>query len=249
MIDLKNFDTMLSGGRITRYQWTGRDDNGRVTACILAAIFPQAGKAKSASVCPSDQMWPWLAHLTPWINDFGSEGLWQQVVQRYAKILHNLHRLDAADGKRLELVCKRIFVSEARSHARPGSHKTLEAIDLVIELIDLSLACGEPTSDERIQASVQLDLVLDRLRCLITSGRSPLWRLSSSSSSALSAMGSVPDSAIISARKAADTAFEAADVGTSMEARFIAKAAASDRMIDAVLTTFEAAIAAKGLQS
>ena len=244
MIDLKNFDTMLSGGRITRYQWTGRDDNGRVTACILAAIFPQAGKAKSASVCPSDQMWPWLAHLTPWINDFGSEGLWQQVVQRYANILHNLHRLDAADGKRLELVCKRIFVSEARSHARPGSHKTLEAIDLVIELIDLSLAGGEPTSDERIQASVQLDLVLDRLGWLSKS-----WRLSSSSSSALSAMGSVPDSAIISARKAADTAFEAADVGTSMEARFIAKAAASDRMIDAVLTTFEAAIAAKGLQS
>jgi hypothetical protein len=244
MIDLKNFDTMLATGRITRYQWTGRDDNGRVTACILAAIFPQAGAAKSASVCPSDQMWPWLAHLTPWINDFGSEGLWQQVVQRYAKILHNLHRLDAADGKRLELVCKRIFVSEARSHARPGSHKTLEAIDLVIELIDLSLACGEPTSDERIQASVQLDLVLDRLGWLSSS-----WRLSSSSSSALSAMGSVPDSAIISARKAADTAFEAADVGTSMEARFIAKAAASDRMIDAVLTTFEAAIAAKGLQS
>ena len=244
MIDLKNFDTMLSGGRITRYQWTGRDDNGRVTACILAAIFPQAGKAKSASVCPSDQMWPWLAHLTPWINDFGSEGLWQQVVQRYAKILHNLHRLDAADGKRLELVCKRIFVSEARSHARPGSRKTLEVIDLVIELIDLSLAGGEPTSDERIQASVQLDLVLDRLGWLSKS-----WRLSSSSSSALSAMGSVPDSAIISARKAADTAFEAADVGTSMEARFIAKAAASDRMIDAVLTTFEAAIAAKGLQS
>ena len=244
MIDLKNFDTMLSGGRITRYQWTGRDDNGRVTACILAAIFPQAGAAKSASVCPSDQMWPWLAHLTPWINDFGSEGLWQQVVQRYSKILHNLHRLDAADGKRLELVCKRIFVSEARSHARPGSHKTLEAIDLVIELIDLSLAGGEPTSDERIQASVQLDLVLDRLGWLSSS-----WRLSSSSSSALSAMGSVPDSAIISARKAADTAFEAADVGTSMEARFIAKAAASDRMIDAVLTTFEAAIAAKGLQS
>jgi hypothetical protein len=244
MIDLKNFDTMLATGRITRHQWTGRDDNGRVTACILAAIFPQAGEAKSASVCPSDQMWPWLAHLTPWINDFGSEGLWQQVVQRYAKILHNLHRLDAADGKRLELVCKRIFVSEARSHARPGSHKTLEAIDLVIELIDLSLACGEPTSDERIQASVQLDLVLDRLGWLSKS-----WRLSSSSSSALSAMGSVPDSAIISARKAADTAFEAADVGTSMEARFIAKAAASDRMIDAVLTTFEAAIAAKGLQS
>jgi len=244
MIDLKNFDTMLATGRITRYQWTGRDDNGRVTACILAAIFPQAGAAKSASVCPSDQMWPWLAHLTPWINDFGSEGLWQQVVQRYAKILHNLHRLDAADGKRLELVCKRIFVSEARSHARPGLRKTLEAIDLVIELIDLSLACGEPTSDERIQASVQLDLVLDRLGWLSSS-----WRLSSSSSSALSAMGSVPDSAIISARKAADTAFEAADVGTSMEARFIAKAAASDRMIDAVLTTFEAAIAAKGLQS
>ena len=244
MIDLKNFDTMLATGRITRYQWTGRDDNGRVTACILAAIFPQAGAARSASVCPSDQMWPWLAHLTPWINDFGSEGLWQQVVQRYAKILHNLHRLDAADGKRLELVCKRIFVSEARSHARPGSHKTLEAIDLVIELIDLSLAGGEPTSDERIQASVQLDLVLDRLGWLSSS-----WRLSSSSSSALSAMGSVPDSAITSARKAADTAFEAADVGTSMEARFIAKAAASDRMIDAVLTTFEAAIAAKGLQS
>lgn len=238
MIDLKNFDTMLATGRITRHQWTGRDDNGRVTACILAAIFPQAGAAKSASVCPSDQMWPWLAHLTPWINDFGSEGLWQQVVQRYANILHNLHRLDAADGKRLELVCKRIFVSEARSHARPGSRKTLEAIDLVIELIDLSLAGGEPTSDERIQASVQLDLVLKRFG----------W-LSSSSSSALSAMGSVPDSAITSARKAADTAFEAADVGTSMEARFIAKAAAADRMIDAVLTTFEAAIAAKGLQS
>ena len=62
---------LIDEGRLIRRAWAGTDDQGRETACLLAAISPEAGQAQNPNACPAHVMPQWLAHLTPWIDDAG----------------------------------------------------------------------------------------------------------------------------------------------------------------------------------
>lgn len=61
-LDLNVFDDFVAnrnGRRLVRKEW----GDGKATACLLAAIAPQA--IDNPSACPACIMPQWLAHLTP----------------------------------------------------------------------------------------------------------------------------------------------------------------------------------------
>lgn len=149
MLDLKRFDKFYNEGRITRKTWTGKDSQGRETACLLAAVFPEVAKEHSVSACPADAMWPWLAQLTPWVDDAGSDEKWPNVVRRYAAILHKLHILDDAAGERLEAKAKIAALDEATRHFEAVEYSDVAAaIANVRALLVRQSQNDKPSRDE-----------------------------------------------------------------------------------------------------
>ena len=120
--------------RLLRYAWTD-DSDGRHRACLLAALAPECGEARSASACPADVMPPWLAHLTLEIDDRGSEEAWPAMVRWYAACAARWHVLDAAAWERVRvahlLECL-IIAREAVTEDRWG---VLAALDEVVRLL------------------------------------------------------------------------------------------------------------------
>lgn len=62
-------DILIAENRLIRGAWTGTDEHGRATACLLAALAPACGEAQDAAACPAEVMPRWFARLTPCIND------------------------------------------------------------------------------------------------------------------------------------------------------------------------------------
>jgi len=106
-------ELFLNEGRLIRGSWNGRDDDGRETACLLAALVPGCS---STSNCPADLMPAWLAHLTPWIDDAGSEENWMETVFRFADLAASWHVLSPEQWRRLDFVVRGIIVQEAMAH-------------------------------------------------------------------------------------------------------------------------------------
>jgi len=94
MMEMMNLQQMIAEKRIARKQWMGTDEQGRSTACLLAALHPPCGAARSASVCPASLMPPWMAELTVWIDDAPSWDHWWSVVERYGAIAQRFPELD-----------------------------------------------------------------------------------------------------------------------------------------------------------
>lgn len=140
---LKRLDRMVREGTIIRHEWT----DGHDRACLLAALAPECGEARSASACPADVMPMWLAELTPWIDDSGSAKAWPRVVRRYAALAHRWHVLEAASWRRLDYLCRAAALEEHARHVAAGSARGQE-IDLARRLC-LRVAAGyEPTEEE-----------------------------------------------------------------------------------------------------
>lgn len=115
-------NTLVSEGRIARNEWFGIDEQGRATACLLAALSPEAGDAENADFCPAAVMPLWLAHITPWIDDACSETAWPRVIRRYAACAARWSALDDAAWRRVEIATRRAAVEEAMRHT---SNKTV----------------------------------------------------------------------------------------------------------------------------
>lgn len=113
---LDRLNTMISENRITRRQWYGRDEEGRQTACLLAALSPEAGRAEDYESCPAEVMPSWLAELTPWMDDYGTDAAWPHVVKRYAACAARWHKLDDAAWRRVEIAARRASLSEVMSY-------------------------------------------------------------------------------------------------------------------------------------
>lgn len=134
-------------GTLARHQWTGTDAHGRHVACLLAAASPDVAAAQSAGACPAWLLPPWLAHLTPWIDDSPSDDAWPSIVRRYAELLGQSSILDATAWRRLDYGARRIAVLEARSHVADGD-SVLIAIDRVVALLDREIAGSPPSQTE-----------------------------------------------------------------------------------------------------
>jgi hypothetical protein len=118
---------MVRENRVIRGSWT----RGHDRACLLAALSPEAGYAESAAACPAEVMPPWLAYLTPWLDDAPSADAWPHIVRRYASLARRWHVLDGKAWRRAEIASLLAIVEEARTHAG-GDPRVLSAIDGVI---------------------------------------------------------------------------------------------------------------------
>jgi hypothetical protein len=129
---------MIAEGRLIREKWTA----GHGRACLLAALSPEAGAAQSAAACPAELMPPWLAYLTPWLDDAPSADAWPNIVRRYAGLARRWHVLDGRAWDRARIGALIAIVSEARTHTGDDA-VALAAIDGVLGW----LRRGAPESD------------------------------------------------------------------------------------------------------
>jgi hypothetical protein len=129
---------MIRENRVSRGEWT----EGHDRACLLAALSPEAGAAQSAAACPAELMPPWLAYLTPWLDDAPSEHAWPHIVRRYASLARRWHVLDGRAWDRARIGALIAIVSEARTHTGDDA-VALAAIDGVLGW----LRRGAPESD------------------------------------------------------------------------------------------------------
>ena len=102
---------------IARKAWS-TEENGRQIACLLATISPEAGRKKDAGACPIALMRPWLAHLTVWLDDCGSDEAWWPRIQRYAAVIERVSKLDDAADRRLQYAIRALSVREAMRHTK-----------------------------------------------------------------------------------------------------------------------------------
>ena len=135
---LDRLDRMIRENRVSRGEWT----EGHDRACLLAALSPEAGAAQSAAACPAELMPPWLAYLTPWLDDAPSEHAWPHIVRRYASLARRWHVLDGRAWDRARIGALIAIVSEARTHTGDDA-VALAAIDGVLGW----LRRGAPESD------------------------------------------------------------------------------------------------------
>lgn len=236
---------LLEEGRLIRHAWTGTDAEGRETACLLAAISPEVAQAKAVAACPADIMPPWLAHLTVWMDDAGSESAWPGMVRRYADLASRWHVLDDDAWARLELRAKRIALVEAMRHGGDP------VCSRVLELIDRALAGDRPTAAEwgaarasgtaaRASAGARASAaVWAAVWAARAAARAPVW--AAAEAARASAAAARASAAAWSAVCATTTTARASAAARASRA---APEAAADRMTDAILDAIEAEIAA-----
>lgn len=138
-MNIYRLDTMIAEGRLIRYRWLGVTSDGRETACLLAALYPECGD--TMSVGPANDIDPWLAAFTPWIDDAGTEAHWPEVVRRYAAVIRRVHVLDSAAWRRAELRSLLAVLGEAQRH-------NAKLCDRAIALIARELSGDAPAAAE-----------------------------------------------------------------------------------------------------
>jgi hypothetical protein len=97
---IERLGQFIAEGRIIRHKFHSQDDQGRATACLLAALGADINSPRD---CPADVMPRWLAELTPSIDDCGSEAAWawRAMIQRYGAAAKGWHVLDDAAWRRV----------------------------------------------------------------------------------------------------------------------------------------------------
>jgi len=149
---IDRLETYQREGRLIRNAWTGTDAQGRETACLLAALVPECGPREGAEACPASVLPPWLARLTPWIDDAGTAEAWPGFVARYVAVLRSWN-LDAAQSQRCDYLCRALIVREARSHTTDAW--AIAACDTVIALCDRAAAGSLPPAQEWAAAAAR----------------------------------------------------------------------------------------------
>jgi hypothetical protein len=137
----------LRDGRLLRSAWTDTDDQGREMACLLAAIVPECGTQQTSEACPAGLMPQWMASLTVFIDDRGTDEAWPRTVERYVSLLRRSYVLSESAWTRLDYRCRRVAVLEARPAVMPKPD-SLAAIDVVLTLLDRAIASDMPTDAE-----------------------------------------------------------------------------------------------------
>jgi hypothetical protein len=135
-------------GRILRKAWTGTDDEGRETACLLAAFAPECGDARDPYACPAGLLPQWLADLTPKVDDTVSTTRWERLaLDLWVRLMRKAADWTPEEAARFEIVFRRIAIEEARSHVSAG-HAALPSIDAVLALHRRAEAGDTPSDDE-----------------------------------------------------------------------------------------------------
>lgn len=99
---LERLDTFVREGRITRWVWTGTDEQGRETVSFLSALSPEAQAVEGSYACPADVMPSSLAHVTPSVLDRISDAAWRPVIERYRRAAHRWPALSTDAWRRVQ---------------------------------------------------------------------------------------------------------------------------------------------------
>ena len=134
----------IAEDRLIRHAWTGSDKQGRKTACLMAAMSPEVASSRDVSACPADIMPQWLAHLTPWIDDSGSDDAWHGMVRRYAAVAARWHALSDEIWRRLDYTARRIALEDCLQFAGDAA----PAVGGVIALLRQAEAGADVTRSE-----------------------------------------------------------------------------------------------------
>jgi hypothetical protein len=211
-------DAMIAENRLVRERWT----DGQDRACLLAALSPESGNAGKACMCPAAVMAPWLAHLTPWIDDSGSLELWPSVVRRYAAVARRWAEWTDATWERKNYSIRALIVREAARHTTDA--RALSACSRVIALCD-SRAGGQETREEDWAAAR-------------AAARAAAASAASASAAAEAAVAASAAAAEAAAARAAAWAAWASAARASAEAS--ARIKSADAIIEGILSVLEA---------
>jgi hypothetical protein len=228
---VERLQTFITEGRLLRNQWVGADAKGRETACLLAALSPEAGRLGESSACPAHVMPSWLAHLTPDLDDRGSEAAWPGMVQRYAALAAQWHKLDDAAWLRVQYRFLAATVREAVKHVATTETDVLAACNRVIELCEQVVETGQ--IDE------------EAFRAAAWAARAAAWAARAARAAAWAARAAAEAAWAARAARAAAEAAEAARAAA--EAAWAARAAAwaAEAAAEAAEAAAEAAEAAE----
>lgn len=136
----------LEQGRLLRGKWNSTDEEGRHTACMLAALAPNGETWNGPENCPANLLAPWFAELIPMIDDKGSDEAWPEMAKRMGHVLRGVYRLSAEDWDRLKFETLKIAVAEAKSHTSEA--RAIESCDHVLGLIERWLSGDKPSQQE-----------------------------------------------------------------------------------------------------
>jgi hypothetical protein len=147
-------DATIAEGRLIRNKWTSTQ-GGRQLVCLIVALAPECGASKSSGACPSDVMPAWLAELTPWIDDNGSEQAWGPMVRRYAALARRWHVLTDTDWYRVQQTFLAACCREALSSRGEGrDHQEIqELLSDCASRCDLRAEIGKPLGNEAARAT------------------------------------------------------------------------------------------------
>ena len=153
---IARLDEFLREDRLIRYGWTGRDADGRETACLLAALAPETGEAQSPSACPASIMPEWLASFVPWINDRGTGTAWPAMVRRFADLAGRWSVITPVQWDRLRYAATRIMLEEShRCYDHNKFQGVATAVHAIIELFRRAEGGDNPRLSEWADASTE----------------------------------------------------------------------------------------------
>lgn len=147
---VKTLRVMLDEGRITHHEWSGLDSQGRQTLCLLGALCGTL--ITSTGACPATLLPPWLAALTPWIDDVVSDSCRPAMCNQFLKVMEHAAtcnvdwRLAKARFIRTLLITAVLRLSE----------KVNPDIQHVIELYTQLIDGGNVTNDDWYTAHTSL---------------------------------------------------------------------------------------------
>lgn len=132
-------NTFITEDRLVRKAW----GDGQERACLLLALAPEVGAEGLVSRCPASVLPRWLAHMTPSLDDSGTEAAWPAMVRRYAAVVRRgAETLDDAGWRRVLARTMLAVLSEATPHDPSGSCARVTA------LWSRVLAADEPGAEE-----------------------------------------------------------------------------------------------------
>jgi hypothetical protein len=133
---VERYETLRREGRLLRRAWTRTDADGRERACWLAALSPEAGAVERPAACPAEVMPPWLAELTPSLDDGVSAGdRWDEFAERLGRCAAGWHVLDDSAWARAEVEVKLEALAVAREAVTVDEWGIIPAIDEVSRLL------------------------------------------------------------------------------------------------------------------
>ena len=219
----------IDEGRLVRRAWRATDADGRELVCLLAALAPQVLEYEDPADCPADVMPPWLAHLTPWIDDAGTQANWAEVVNRFANASTKWHILSDAAWQVLDWRCRAIAVREACAATRDQAVR--EACTGVLELLERAITGAEVPTEQWRNA---------REAAAGAAAQTDGGRACDAADAAWDASWDEPDGVWETTRAAVESA-------RAMRAASSDPEAASDRVIGAMLDAIEEAISASSI--